>query len=141
MHRVLFLCNGNSARSQMAEAIVNARMPGWRALSAGVHPAPEVNPLALQVLQEIGIRHDSKPRSVEQYRGWDFDLVVTLCDEAESDCPVWLGQGRRVHESFRDPAKAEGTEQERLTVFRQVRDQLLEKMPALLKQHSVLASS
>jgi arsenate reductase len=70
---------------------------------------------------------------VEQYRGEDFDLVVTVCDEANEQCPVWLGKGKKAHQSFRDPAKAEGTDEERLAVFRQVRDEIVEKMPALLK--------
>ena len=133
MRRVLFLCTGNSCRSQMAEAIVNARYPEWRALSAGIQPAGYVHPLALKVLAEIGIQHSGVSKSVDQFRDEDLDLVVTVCDDANEQCPVWLGKGKRVHQSFRDPAKAEGTEEERLAVFRQVRDQILEMMPALLK--------
>jgi arsenate reductase len=141
MRTVLFLCNGNSARSQMAEAIVNARLAGWRALSAGVQPAAEVQPLALQALREVGIRHNGKPKSVEQFRGWDFDVVITLCDEANEQCPVWLGQGRRIHHGFRDPAAAQGTDEQRLAVFRQVRDEMLDQLPSLLKQPAVLQNS
>jgi len=133
MCRVLFLCTGNSCRSQMAEAIVNARYPGWRAFSAGVQPAGFVHPMALQALAEIDIQHRGESKSVEQFRGEDFDLVVTVCDEANEQCPVWLGKGKKAHQSFRDPAKAEGTDEERLAVFRQVRDEIVEKMPALLK--------
>jgi arsenate reductase (thioredoxin) len=129
---VLFLCNGNSCRSQMAEAIVNARHPGWRAFSAGVQPAGYVHPLAIRVLSEIGIQHTGESKSVEQFRGQDFDRLITVCDEANEQCPVWLGKGKRLHESFPDPAKATGTDLERLAAFRRVRDQIMEKLPSLL---------
>ena len=132
--RVLFLCTGNSCRSQMAEAIVNARYSSeWRAFSAGTHPAGFVHPLALQVLHEIGIEQRGESKSVEQFRQQDFDLVITVCDDANEECPVWLGSGKRLHEGFRDPAKTPGTDDERLLVFRQVRDEMLEKIPELLK--------
>jgi arsenate reductase len=116
----------------MAEAIVNARYPGWRAFSAGVQPAGFVHPLALRVLSEIGIEHEGKSKSVEAFRGQDFDLVITVCDEANEQCPVWLGKGRKLHHSFPDPARATGTEAERLAEFRRVRDMLLDKLPGLL---------
>src|SRR5512142_1844703 len=133
MPTVLFLCNGNSCRSQMAEAIVNARYPGWRAFSAGVQPAGYVHPLALQVLAETGIQHEGESKSVDRFRGQDFDLVVTVCDEANEQCPVWLGKGRKLHHSFPDPARASGTEASRQAAFRDVREQLLEILPELLK--------
>jgi len=132
-HKVLFLCTGNSCRSQMAEAIVNARFPEWRAFSAGIHPTGFVHPMAIRVLDEIGIQHAGVSKSVEQFRSDDFNLVVTVCDEANEECPVWLGKGRRVHEGFKDPAKAEGTDEERLAVFREVRDEISKKIPVLLK--------
>ncbi len=132
MPTVLFLCNGNSCRSQMAEAIVNARHTGWRAFSAGVQPAGYVHPLALKVLEEIGIQHEGKSKSVDRFREQPFDLVVTVCDEANEQCPVWLGRGRRVHRSFADPARAQGTPAERLDAFRRVRDELIEALPGLL---------
>ncbi len=130
---VLFLCTGNSCRSQMAEAIVNARYPQWRAVSAGTHPAGSVHPMAIQVLREIGIEHTGFSKNVEQFRNDALDLVVTVCDDANEECPVWLGRGKREHVSFRDPAKANGTEEERLAVFREVRDDLLARIPPLLK--------
>ena len=131
---VLFLCTGNSCRSQMAEAIVNARYSKeWRALSAGTRPVGFVHPLALQALREIGIEHRGESKSVEQFRDQDFDLVITVCDDANEECPVWLGKGKRLHEGFRDPAKAEGTDEERLAAFRQVRNEMLKKIPELLK--------
>ncbi len=132
MRTVLFLCNGNSCRSQMAEAIVNARHPEWRAFSAGVQPTGYVHPLAVRVLSEIGIRHSGASKGVDEFRDRDFDLVITVCDEANEQCPAWLGSGKRKHQSFPDPARAVGTEAERLAVFRDVRDQIIEKLPSLL---------
>jgi len=86
---VLFLCTGNSCRSQMAEAIVNARYSkAWRAFSAGTRPTGFVYPMAIQVLHEIGIEYRGESKSVEQFRINDFDLVITICDEANEDCPV-----------------------------------------------------
>jgi arsenate reductase len=133
--KVLFLCTGNSCRSQMAEAIVNARLSdNWRAFSAGTVPAGYVHPKAIQVLDEIGITHNGQSKSAEQFRNMDFDLVVTVCDDAAENCPVWLGKGRRAHLSFPDPAKAEGTDEEKLAVFRSVRDAIAQKVPELLGQ-------
>jgi arsenate reductase len=130
---VLFLCTGNSCRSQMAEAIVNARTSNeWRAFSAGVKPAGFVHPKAIQVLKEIGIEHHGESKNANVFRNEDFDLVVTVCDDAAEECPVWLGRGKRVHFGFRDPVKAEGTDEERLAVFRQVRDEMIEAIPGIL---------
>ena len=131
--RVLFLCTGNSCRSQMAEAIVNARQPEWKAFSAGTKPTGTVHPMAKLVLDEIGIHHNGVSKNVDLFRKEEFDLVVTVCDEANEECPVWLGKGRRIHESFIDPAKAQGSDEERIAVFRQVRDEMVKKIPSLLK--------
>jgi arsenate reductase len=132
---VLFLCTGNSCRSQIAEAIVNARLSDkWRAFSAGTEPAGYVHPKALQVLEEIGITHTGQSKSTEQFREMDFDLVVTVCDDAAENCPVWLGKGKRTHLSFPDPAKAQGTDEEKLAVFRSVRDAIADQIPALLRE-------
>jgi len=132
---VLFLCTGNSCRSQMAEAIVNARLSNdWRAFSAGTEPSGYVHPKALKALDEIGIQHEGRSKSAEQFREMDFDLVVTVCDDAAENCPLWLGKGKRVHLGFPDPAKAEGTDEEKLAVFRSVRDAIAQKVPELLEQ-------
>jgi arsenate reductase len=132
---VLFLCTGNSCRSQMAEAIVNARLSdGWRAFSAGTVPAGYVHPKALQVLTEIGITHEGESKSADQFREMDFDLAVTVCDDAAENCPVWLGNGKRFHLGFPDPAKATGTDEEVLAVFRSVRDAIVQKVPELLSK-------
>jgi arsenate reductase len=135
--RVLFLCTGNSARSQMAEAIVNARLGGqWQAVSAGTKPTGYVHPKALAALQEIGIPHEGRSKSVDEFRNADFDLVVTVCDSAAEECPVWLGKGRREHHSFPDPAKAQGTDEEVMNAFRAARDAMAVEIPELLKQYS-----
>lgn len=138
MKKVLFLCTGNSCRSQMAEAIVNARLGDrWQAYSAGTKPTGYVHPKALEVLSEIGIRHSGRSKQADEFRDIDFDLVVTVCDSAAEACPVWLGQGKRVHHGFPDPAKAEGTEEAKMAVFRAVRDDIEKEMIRLLMAHSV----
>jgi arsenate reductase len=146
--KVLFLCTGNSARSQMAEAIVNARLPAlprasgpggdeWQASSAGTQPADAVHPAALRALAEIGIIHRGWPKPATEFRDALFDLAVTVCDDAAENCPVWLGKGRRVHLAFPDPAKATGTEDEILAVFRAVRDDIARQVPDLLRQWTI----
>ncbi len=136
MKRVLFLCTGNSARSQMAEAIVNARMGDtWHAFSAGTQPTGCVHPKAVQALAEIGIQHEGRSKSAEEFRDMPFDVVVTVCDDAAENCPVWLGRGKHVHLSFPDPAKATGTDDEVMAVFRSVRDDIARRIPQLLKEY------
>lgn len=122
---VLFLCTGNSCRSQIAEALVNHDLAQtWQAFSAGTQPTGMVHPLASKVLQEIGIAHVGTSKSAETFRNQPFDLVITVCDDAAETCPVWLGQGRRAHLGFPDPAKAHGSAEAVLAVFRQVRDDI-----------------
>lgn len=117
----------------MAEAIVNS-MPGekWQAFSAGTVPAGYVHRKALQVLEEIGIRHVGRSKHVDELRNINFDLVVTVCDSAAEECPIWLGPGRRVHHSYPDPANATGTESQVLQAFRFVRDRMKEDIPQIL---------
>ncbi|MCK6582967.1 MAG: arsenate reductase ArsC [Anaerolineales bacterium] len=130
MKKVLFLCTGNSCRSQMAEAIVNARMDGeWQAVSAGTKPAGYVHPKALAALAEIGIHHDGRSKLADEFKGQEFDLVVTVCDSAAEECPVWLGKGRKVHHSFPDPALTDD-----MNDFRAVRDEIGIVMLELLKE-------
>jgi arsenate reductase len=118
----------------MAEAIINARRGDqWYAVSAGTEPAVQVHPTALSALAEIGIHpNGAHPKHVNDFLGQSFDVVVTVCDSAAENCPVWPGQGRRVHLGFPDPAKAAGTEDEIMTAFRLVRDDIEQKLPALL---------
>ncbi|HOU15780.1 MAG TPA: arsenate reductase ArsC [Anaerolineae bacterium] len=132
--RVLFLCTGNSARSQMAEGIVNHYLgQSWQAFSAGVNPAGAVHPLAIAVMAEIGIdltEHRSK--SAEEFRYSAFDLVVTVCDHAARHCPTWLGAGEIIHLGFPDPAAAEGGSAAKMQIFRQVRDAIHREIVMLL---------
>jgi arsenate reductase (thioredoxin) len=132
--KVLFLCTGNSVRSQMAEAIVNARLGDeWEAVSAGTHPAAFVHPKSVAALAEIGIRHQGRSKSADEFRGVDFDLVVTVCDSAAEECPVWLGKSRTIHHSFVDPAKAQGSDEQVMQAFRDVRDAIAREIPPLLQ--------
>jgi arsenate reductase len=134
--KVLFLCTGNSCRSQLAEAIVNARMGDkWEAVSAGTYPSGYVHPNAIRVLKEIGVEHQGRSKSADEFRNVPFDLVVTVCDSAAEECPVWLGQGKRMHLGFPDPAKAIGSDEEALAVFRAVRDDIALKIPDLLRRY------
>jgi arsenate reductase len=130
---VLFLCTGNSCRSQIAEAIINSRLNDrWEAFSAGSKPVGYVHPLAIKALSEIGIKHKSRSKSIDEFRNMQFDLVVTLCADAEDECPVWLGKGKQIHIPFSDPAKASGSEVERLEAFRAVRDGIASAVTQLL---------
>src|SRR5574337_386002 len=121
--KVLFLCTENSSRSQMAEGILRHLMGDkFKVESAGTRPSV-VNPAAIKVMAEIGINisgHRSK--SVEEFQGQNFDFIITTCDAARETCPVFPGKARRLHWSFIDPAKAEGSESEILSAFRKVRD-------------------
>ena len=126
MKMVLFLCTGNSCRSQMAEGLVNHYLGDeWRACSAGTDPAGYVHPLAVQTMSELGIDISCQhSKSTDEFRETQFDVVVTVCDDAAENCPVWLGKGRRTHIGFEDPAKATGSDEERMAVFRWVRDEI-----------------
>ena len=133
---VLFLCTGNSARSQMAEGLVNYFLGDrWEAHSTGTQPAGYVHPLAVQAMAELGIDISSqRSKSVDEFRQADFDLVITLCDSAANNCLLWLGEGQVRHIGFPDPAAAVGSEAERLEVFRQVRDDIHREVFDYLEQ-------
>ena len=127
--RVLILCTGNSARSQMAEGLLRD-LAGERfeVASAGVSPT-QVRPEAIAVMRELGIdisHHRSK--SVDEFAAQQFDYVITVCDNANEQCPVFPGNTKRIHWSFDDPAAAQGDEQSRLAVFRRVRDQIRQQL-------------
>ncbi|MGD8791374.1 MAG: arsenate reductase ArsC [Anaerolineae bacterium] len=124
--KVLFLCTGNSCRSQMAEGLVDHFLGDeWRAYSAGTRPAGYVHPLAVKAMAELGIDISrQRSKSTDDVRDKAFDMVVTVCDDAAENCPIWLGKGRKVHSGFEDPARATGSEDERMAVFRRVRDEI-----------------
>ncbi len=129
--KVLFLCTGNSCRSQLAEAIVNTNSRDeWQAYSAGTKPAGYVHPMAIQVLAEMGIDHQGRSKLADEYQSMDFDLVITVCDSAAEECPMWLGKGKRLHHSFPDPAI-----QNDIQEFRAVRDAIIRELPNLLTTH------
>ena len=117
----------------MAEAIINSRLGDlWEAYSAGSHPAGFVHPLAIKALAEIGIDHKGWSKSLDEFRGQAFDVVITLCDQSDYECPVWLGKGRKIHNPFPDPAKVTGREAEKMAAFREVRDEIIAQIPGLL---------
>ena len=123
--RVLILCTGNSARSQMAEGLLRARGGvRFEVYSAGTRPTG-VREEAVEVMREAGVdigAHRSK--AVGEFEGREFDYVITVCDNARETCPVFPGKTERIHWSFDDPAAAGGTREERLAVFRRVRDEI-----------------
>lgn len=133
MKRVLFICTKNSARSQMAEGLVNHDLAGKiQAFSAGTNPS-SVHPLAVAVMKELGIdisTHRSK--SIDEVASEKFDYVVTLCDRANEVCPVFFGGTKRLHMGFPNPAEATGSEEEKLAAFRKVRDQMRKEIIGFL---------
>lgn len=127
--KVLFVCTGNSARSQMAEGFLRHRAGDrFEAHSAGTQPKG-VHPLAIQAMKEVGVDisgHQSK--SVTEYLRDRFPYVITVCDAANESCPIFPGAFRRLHWSLEDPAAAAGTEEQRLATFRRVRDEIAERI-------------
>jgi len=123
--RVLILCTGNSARSQMAEGLLKHDAGDRLEVeSAGTKPG-RVRPEAIAVMKELGIDisgHRSK--HANEFQGQSFDYVLTVCDNAKESCPVFPGQTKRIHKAFEDPAAFQGTEAERLALFRRVRDEI-----------------
>jgi arsenate reductase (thioredoxin) len=134
MKKVLFLCTGNSVRSQMAEGLLNKLGSGkWKAWSGGVFPS-YVHPLAIRVMEEMQIdisRQTSK--SMDQFLKETFDYIITLCDEAAHSCPTFSNKGKRLHWPLEDPAAAIGTIEERLAVFRRIRDEIKTKIENFLE--------
>jgi len=135
--KVLFLCTGNSARSQMAEAIVNNDCwDKWVAFSAGTEPTGMVNPFAQKVIEEAGIYHQGRSKSVDEFSNDTFDLVVTVCDRASETCPVWLKQGEKIHLGFEDPAAVVGSDEQKLAVFRKTFALMRATIPSLLTKYA-----
>ena len=129
--RVLILCTGNSARSQMAEGLLRHDAGNvYKVFSAGTKPS-HVRPEAIAVMREVGIDisgHRSK--SVDEFAGQDFDYVITVCDNAKESCPLFPAKTKRVHWSIEDPAAVQGSQGEALTAFRRVRDELRARLHA-----------
>ena len=127
--RVLFLCTHNSARSQMAEGMLRAYGGrGFEAFSAGTE-ATHVRPLAVRAMAELGIDISAQEsKTLDRYVSQPFDAVITVCDQANEACPVFFGARKRLHWSFPDPSKAQGTDEQQLGVYRQVRDAIRERI-------------
>lgn len=125
-NKILILCTGNSCRSQMAEGFLKSFDEELEVYSAGTKPADKVNPKAVQVMREIGIDiSKGKPEDVAKYLDQPFDYVITVCDNAKETCPVFIGKvGKQLHIGFEDPADAIGTEEEILSEFRRIRDEI-----------------
>lgn len=125
--RVLFVCTHNSARSQMAEGLMNSIFKdAYEAYSAGTEPSI-INPFAIRTMAEIGIdisRNHSE--SIDKYINHEFDYVITVCDNANENCPFFPGGKNRIHKSFEDPAALIGDEREKTEVFRRVRGEIEE---------------
>ena len=136
-NKILFLCTGNSARSQMAEAFVrHYASDRFEAHSAGLEPKG-LNPLTVKVMQEIGLDISAQTsKGIETYLGKTlFQYLITVCDDAEKNCPtVWPGISTKLHWSFEDPANFVGSEEEQLVKFREVRDQIQERVTNWLQE-------
>ncbi len=133
--RVLVLCTGNSARSQMGEGLFRkGGGDGCEVFSAGTKPS-HVRPEAIAVMREIGIDISAnRSKSVDEFVGQPFDYVVTVCDNARDNCPIFPGGGQLIHWSLEDPAAVQGTEEERRAAFRRVRDQIQERVEAFFSE-------
>ncbi|HKK02098.1 MAG TPA: arsenate reductase ArsC [Desulfuromonadales bacterium] len=135
MKKVLFLCTGNSCRSQMAEGLINHDFAGRiEAFSAGTEPHG-INPKAVQVMAELGIDisgHSSE--LLDKYEGQSFDYVITLCGGANETCPLFFGGVKRIHIGFDDPPRATGSEDEVMSVYRRVRDEIREQLGAFFRK-------
>jgi arsenate reductase len=138
--KILVLCTGNSARSQMGEGLFRSEGgAGFEIYSAGAKPS-SVRPEAIAVMREIGIDisgHRSK--SVDEFAGQSIEYVVTVCDNARDNCPVFPAGAKRIHWSFKDPAAVRGSEQERLVAFRRIRDQMHERVKAFFRDRAATA--
>ena len=135
---ILVLCTGNYARSQMGEGLFRSEGgEGFEVFSAGTRPG-SVRPEAIAVMREIGIDiSGQRSKSIDEFSGHSFDYVVTVCDNARDNCPVFPAGVARIHWSLADPAAVEGGESERLSAFRRVRDQLHERIRAFLHDRAV----
>lgn len=134
--KILVLCTGNSCRSQMAEGIIRSLDSNFEVYSAGTRPEKNVNPFAVEVMNEIGLDISSNyPKSVDEFTGADFDYVITVCDNAREICPVFTGNVKnRIHKGFEDPFNATGSDEEKRAVYREVRDRIKEVFTELFRK-------
>lgn len=134
--KILILCTGNSCRSQMAHGYLQSLDSTIQVFSAGTKPATKVNPFAVEVMQESGIDISGHtPQNVTAHVDQAWDYVITVCGDADANCPVFNGTvGKRLHIGFDDPAKAEGTKEEQLNVFRKVRNEIFNSFKELYSE-------
>ena len=134
--KILILCTGNSARSQMAQGFLQSFDSNLEVRSAGTEPASQVNPNAIEAMKEVGVDiSDHSPKLVDQYLNDQWDYVITVCDHANETCPAFLGKvGHRLHMGFEDPAAAKGSQQEILDKFREIRDQIEKEFKKFYEQ-------
>ena len=126
--KILFLCTGNSCRSQMAEGFLKKYKKDWDVKSAGISPLG-LNPWAVKVMDEINIDiSEQKSKGIENFLNETFDYVITACDSAREACPVFFGKTRHINWNLIDPAEIKGTLKDKLSVFREVRDEIQEKV-------------
>lgn len=125
--KVLFICTHNSARSQMAEGVITKKhSERYEAFSAGTNPT-NVNPYAINVMREIGIDiSKNKSKAIDDFQGVDFDYVVTVCDDAKETCPTFPGGKKYIHKGFIDPSSFHGSDEKKIEIFRQVRDEIID---------------
>jgi arsenate reductase len=134
--KILILCTGNSCRSQMTEALLKSFDPRLEVHSAGTAPSDRVHPYAIRAMSEVGIDiSGSRPKNADQFLAQPFDYVITVCDEADKNCPYFTGKvGKRMHIGFPDPAAATGSDEEILAVFRKTRDEIRARFRELYDQ-------
>jgi arsenate reductase len=136
--RVLILCTGNSARSQMAEGWLR-ELAGddFEVFSAGTEPKESVHPLAVQVMADVGVNiAEQQPKSLQQYLAQPWDFIITVCDRANEACPIFPGDHERIHSSIEDPTAAMGNDLERRAVFQRVRDEILQRIRLFVAVHT-----
>lgn len=136
--KVLFLCTGNSARSQMAEGLLrHLASDKFEVFSAGINPT-SINPLAIKVMDEIGIDiSKQRAKSVNEFLGQQFDYVITVCNNVKQTCPIFPGQYEKIHWDLEDPAEAQGSEEERIVIFRRIRYEIEQKIKDWIKSIAV----
>jgi arsenate reductase len=137
MKKILILCTGNSCRSQMAEGFLKSFDSNLEVYSAGTNPAGQVHPKAIGVMREVGIDiSNGYPKTLEPFLDQSFDFVITVCDKAKEACPMFLGDvNEQLHIGFDDPAEAIGTEEEILSEFRRVRDEIRSRFDKFFRKN------
>ncbi|MCE5329622.1 arsenate reductase ArsC [bacterium] len=136
--KILFLCTSNSCRSQMAEGFLKNYKKDWQVESAGISPK-ELNQLAVKVMNEINIDiSKQKSKGIENFLKDAFDYVITVCDNARESCPIFPGKTQLIHWNLTDPAEASGTLEEKLSIFRKVRDEIEENILEFIENEDLL---